>query len=48
MATKERASNIELLRLLSAIGVVIVHYIYPHAVSGIKETAMGGGIFISY
>lgn len=42
MISQKRSSNIELLRFLAAVSVIIVHYIYPHAVTGIKEAAMGG------
>ena len=42
---KQRLSNIETLRLLAAIGVIVVHYIFPHALNGMREADMSTSSF---
>lgn len=41
MSTKERKSNIELLRILSILGVIILHYVNPSIGGGIAYTEEG-------
>ena len=43
-APKERKSNIELLRILSAMGVIILHINNPKGINyAMTDSVMGGG-----